>query len=193
MTRRCSVMRMPVAAQRASISVGSAGADFSAVIFDSSPGVGCSHSSSFSVTMRILRQVAPHQQGICGFLTALPVIVLAASDDGKPRPLVEPPGRLVVLFYLQKYRSHTPGGEVAKVGQQQGVREPAATVAWSHRNRQDFGLIGTHARYRKADNFPSHFQPMNQRVFFAQHVLEFAFTPAAVKGRAMNSGERRRV
>src|SRR5579863_6349711 len=180
MTRRCSVIRMPVAAQRASISVGSAGADFSAVIFDWSPGLfsGCSRSSSFSGTWRILRQVAPHQQGICGFLTALLVIVLAASDDGKPHPLVEPPGRLVALFYLQKYRSHTPGGEVAKVGQQQGVGEPASTVAWSHRNRQDFGLIGGHARYRKADDFPSHFQPMNQRVFLAQHVLEFAFTPA---------------
>src|SRR5580692_11629319 len=108
MTRRCSVMRMPVAEQRASMPVGcGADGDFNAVM-DSCP------EGTPSVTLRILRQVASHQKCIQLFAAGLSIVALAASDDGKSCAFVEPPGRLVIFFDLEKYGAHASPGQMAE-------------------------------------------------------------------------------
>src|SRR5579863_2178552 len=97
MTRRCSVMRMPVAAQRASMPVAfSVGVDFRAVMILRSDNPPC------SATARALRQVAAHQQGVQLFPAGLPVIAFAAPDDTKSAALVKPPRRLVVFLDLEE-------------------------------------------------------------------------------------------
>src|SRR5258708_6801962 len=66
-------------------------------------------------------------------------------------------------------------------------------MAGGNRDRENFGLVGCHARHRKADGFPPHSQTMYQRVALGQHALEFALAPAAVKRRAMKLRECWRV
>src|ERR1700723_2813137 len=93
MTRRCSVMRMPVAAQRASIPVAlSAGADLNTVIQKGRQGIVGLLSIIIprSAIVRMSRQVAPHQQRIQGFPAALLVIAFAAPDDGKSGAFIKP-------------------------------------------------------------------------------------------------------
>src|ERR1700733_4337279 len=136
MTRRCSVMRMPVAAQRASIPVAvSTGLDLNTVIsgyrqgWSSSPEVRFRHLPlsrrlpiiTRSAIAQMSGQVAPHQERIQGFAAALPVIALAAANDAKSGPLVEPPCRLVSFLHHQKNRPNPPTGQVAQMGQQQGI------------------------------------------------------------------------
>src|SRR6185369_11132539 len=102
MTRRCSVMRMPVAAQRASIpETWSSDDDFNAVMGLSYTG------AASSATARMLRQVASHQKRIQMFPAGLSIITLAASDHGKSGLLIKTPCRPVVLFDLEKYLLHT--------------------------------------------------------------------------------------
>src|SRR5882672_4752570 len=98
MTRRCSVMRIPVAAQRASMPVAlSAGGDFSAVM-------GCSPSAwtPFAIARR-LRQVAAHQKRVQLFPARLPVIAFAAPGNGKSGAVVEPPRRLIIFLDLEEH------------------------------------------------------------------------------------------
>src|SRR5450432_3690786 len=98
MTRRCSVMRIPVAAQRASIPVAlRAGVDFSAVM-DFSPSA-----KTRSATDRRLRQVAAHQKGVQLFPAGLPVIALAAPGNAKSGPFVQPSRRLVIFLDFEEY------------------------------------------------------------------------------------------
>src|ERR1700759_3778962 len=77
-TRRCSVMRMPVAAQRASIPVAlSAEVDFRAVMGPGSLQQAC------SATGRKLRQVAAHQKRVQLSPAGLLVIAFAPAGDTK--------------------------------------------------------------------------------------------------------------
>src|ERR1700733_12911973 len=96
-TRRCSVMRMPVAAQRASIPVAlSVGEDFRAVMVQ---GLLCDEACSAIVSR--LRQVAAHQQGVQLFPARLPVIAFAAADHTKSSAFIEPSRRLVIFLDLE--------------------------------------------------------------------------------------------
>src|ERR1700726_2180759 len=116
MTRRCSVIRMPVAAQRASMPEGfSADGDFRAVI-------GCFLEGALSATPHILRQVSAHQKGVQLLAAGFLIIALAASDDGKSRPFVQPPCRLVIFLDLQKYREHPAPRQMTEMRQQQLAR-----------------------------------------------------------------------
>src|ERR1700743_3399720 len=82
-TRRCSVMRMPVAAQRASMAdVFPADGDFSTVI-----------AVPFATTS-ILRQVAAHQKRVQLFPAAMAIIAFTASNGGKGGALVQPAARV---------------------------------------------------------------------------------------------------
>src|SRR5712672_4774457 len=113
MTRRCSVMRIPVAAQRASMPVAlSAGVDFSAVIW-------LAFNEACCATAGASRQVAAHQNRVQLFPTRLPVIAFAAPGNGKSGPLVKPPLRLVIFLDLEEHGTHATAGEMAKVRQQQ--------------------------------------------------------------------------
>src|ERR1700722_3778684 len=204
MTRRCSVMRMPVAAQRASIPEAlSAGVDFSAVMC---LALGNSASTAnlerfqakwkpvrVCATARGSRQVAAHQKGVQLFPAGLPVIALAAPGDGKSRPFVQPARRLIIFLDLQEHGAHAAAGEMAEMGQQEVAGQAAPAVARSDRDGKYFGLVRRHARYRKADDFASRLEPVHQRVALGQHDLEFAFAPAAVKRRAMQLRQTRRV
>src|SRR5580693_5635240 len=133
MTRRCSVMRMPVAAQRASMPVAlSAGVGFSAVI-RTVTGTQLQDLAlatiAPSATARGSRQVAPHQKGIQRFPAGLSVIAFAAADDGKPGALVKPPRRPIIFLHLQEYRPHAAAGKVAKMCQQKFVGQAAPAMA----------------------------------------------------------------
>src|ERR1700730_15358388 len=106
LTRRCSVMRIPVAAQRASIPVAlSAGVDFSAVMGFAWNNERC------CATARALRQVAAHQKRVQLFPARLPVIAFAAPGDAKSGPLIEPARRLNVFLDLEEHGAHSAAGE----------------------------------------------------------------------------------
>src|ERR1700684_1313701 len=130
MTRRCSVMRMPVAAQRASIPVAlSMGLDLNTVISGIAKG-GSGDSvpifATFAAVPIITRsaiaqmsgQVTPHQERIQGFAAALPVIALTASDNAKSGTFIKPARRLVIFFHFQKYCPDAPARQMAQMGQQ---------------------------------------------------------------------------
>src|ERR1700680_219859 len=188
MTRRCSVMRIPVAAQRASMPVAlSAGGDFNTVM-DFSPSA-----KTLSATDGRLQQVAAHQKCVQLFPAGLPVIALAPSGDAKSRSFVQPPRRLIILLDLEKYRAHAAAGKMAKMCQQQVAGQATPAMAGGHRDRKYFGLVRRHARHREPDDLPPQPEPVNQRVALGQHALEFAFAPAAVKRRSVKLGEFRRI
>src|SRR5882757_7594810 len=102
MTRRCSVMRMPVAAQRASMPVFLCAGGIFTVVMGSKPCVleirlaeqGC------SAIARMLRQVSPHQKRVQMFPAGLLVIAFAAADHAESGPFIEPPRRLIVFFHF---------------------------------------------------------------------------------------------
>src|SRR4029078_6803979 len=101
MTRRCSVMRMPVAAQRASIPVFlCAGGDFSTGMDEPwVSGLG-EQSRACSAIGRILRQVGPNQKCIQLLPAGLPIIALAAANDAESGPFIQPVRRLIGFFDL---------------------------------------------------------------------------------------------
>src|SRR4051812_25307613 len=112
-TRRWSVMRMPVAAQRASIPVAfSPGVDFRAVMLSSLNG-------TCSATADGLGQVAPHQHGVQMFAAGLLVIALAAAGHAEPGAVVKPARGTIVLLDLEKHGAHAMAGEMAEMDQQQ--------------------------------------------------------------------------
>src|SRR6266699_2762001 len=157
-TRRCSVMRIPVAAQRASMPVAlSAGVDFSAVM-------GLAFSEACCATAGALRQVAAHQKCVQLFPARLPVIAFAAPGDGKSGPLVKPPRRLIIFLDLEEHAAHAAAGEMAKMRQQQVARQATAAMTGISGDREDFRLVRRHARSRKAYCFPPHPQAAQRRV-----------------------------
>src|SRR5229473_3700019 len=115
-------------------------------------------------TARTLRQVAAHQKRIQLFPARLPVIAFAASGDGKSGPLIEPARRLIIFLDLEEHRTHAAAGEMAEMRQQQIAGQPPSAMARRNGDRQYFGLVGRHPRYRKADDPPSDPEAMNQRV-----------------------------
>src|SRR5437764_7611120 len=128
MTRRCSVMRMPVAAQRASMPLAfelgdmCADEDLRAVM-----GGPCKRWRWFA-TICILRQVAPHQKRIQLFPARLLVIPLAPADDAESGPFIEPSRRRVIFLDLEKYRADAAAGEMAEMDHQQVARQAAAAI-----------------------------------------------------------------
>src|SRR3954452_21112067 len=113
MTRRWSVMRIPVAAQRASIPVALiAGTVFKCVCPFSSSG------NRLSATGRALRQVAAHQNRVQLFAAGLPVITFAASDNPKSGAGIKPSGWLIVFLHLQEHGAYAAPGEVPEMCQQ---------------------------------------------------------------------------
>src|SRR5260370_18219150 len=113
MTRRCSVMRIPVAAQRASMPVAfSAGVDFSAVIEPAFNEPCCA-------TAGALRQVAAHQKCVQLFPVSLPVIAFPAPGNTKSRPLVKPPRRLTIFLDLEEHGTHAVARQMTEMRQQQ--------------------------------------------------------------------------
>src|SRR5260370_19740159 len=132
-------------------------------------------------TARILRQVAPHQKRIQLLPAGLLVIALAAANDAKSGPFIQPSRRLVIFLDLQKYLAHAAAGEMAEMRQQQLARQATAALGGIDRDRQYFGLIGGQPRYRKADHLASEPEALHQPIALAQHRLEFALAPAAVK------------
>src|SRR6478672_11033900 len=157
MTRRCSVMRIPVAAQRASMPVAlSAGVDFSAVIW-------LAFNEACCATAGASRQVAAHQNCVQLFPVRLPVIAFAAPGDGKSGPLVQLPCRLIIFLDLEEYGTNPVAGEMAKMRQQQITRQATAAMAGINRDREYFRLVRRDARDREADCFPPHPQAVHHR------------------------------
>src|SRR3954451_4387814 len=169
-------MRMPVAAQRASIpETRSSDDDFNAVM-----GLSCTGAAS-SATARILRQVASHQKRIQMFPAGLSIITLTASDHCKSGLLIETPCRLIVLFDLEKYLLHAASGKMSEMSQQHIARQAAAAMGGIDDNRQDFSFIRGHSRHDEANDFAFHSQQVDQRIALGQHAVEFGLAPAAMK------------
>src|SRR5213082_632106 len=133
MTRRCSVMRMPVAAQRASMP------DAWDAEEGLSPVMCCLPDGALSPSM--LRHVTSHQKRVQLFPVGLLIVAFAASDHHESGSVVEPPCRLVVLFDFQKYRAHAAPREVAEMGHQQRAGEAAAAMGLIDRHRQDLRFV----------------------------------------------------
>src|SRR6266481_1017175 len=143
MTRRCSVMRMPVAAQRASIPVAfTAGVDFRAVI-------GSLPNTLFA-TRRSLRQIAAHQKRIQLFPARLAIVAFAAPNDAKSGPFVEAACRLVVLLDLEEDGAYAAACQVPEMGQEQVTGKSPAAIGGVNRDRQHLRFIPRHPRHRKA-------------------------------------------
>src|SRR3954451_4206298 len=103
MTRRCSVMRMPLDAHRDSILVFDVLTRCLLGVDHNFPGPRGQASAKAHVYLGpdsdffSSHQVAPKHQG-CGSLTIIFLVIAGSpSDLVKPRPTVEPPRRLVVL------------------------------------------------------------------------------------------------
>src|SRR5580698_8893887 len=168
MTRRCSVMRMPVAAQRVSIVV-PLGAEvvFSAVMmfaleqrtfrrngcslarkscvllwFGAAGQTGGrfrrSRSECFA-TLPTLRQVAAHQQGVQMFPVRLLIITFATAGDAKSGPFVQPSRGLIMFLDLEKHRANAMARQISEMSQQQIAGQAAAAMACRHRHRKYFG------------------------------------------------------
>src|SRR5882757_5631566 len=155
MTRRCSVIRMPVAAQRASMpeAVGAVW-DFNAVM------IAALERTGLFATLGILRQVSPHQKRVPLFPVGLLVVAFAPSDDGKSGPFVKPSRRRVIFLDLQKDAARAAAGEMAEMRQQEVARQAAAAMAGIDRNRQYFGLVRRDARHGEADELAPEPQAM---------------------------------
>src|SRR5258708_4543212 len=134
-------MRMPVAAQRASIPVFLCAGGILTVVMGSRPwGLeawvaeqGC------SATTRRLRQVAPHQKRVQMFPAGLLVITFAAADDAESGPFIQPSRRLIVFFHFQKDGADAAAGKVAEMGQEQVARQAAPALIGIDRDRENFG------------------------------------------------------
>src|ERR1700754_474185 len=110
MTRRCSVMRMPVAAQRASMPVALGTEDFNAVMI-----AALGDERWMFATIGILRQVSPHQKRVQLFPAGLLVVALAMANDTESGPFVKPSRRRVVLFHFEKNAAHAKSGEMTEM------------------------------------------------------------------------------
>src|SRR5438094_572902 len=124
MTRRCSVMRMPVAAQRASMPVALGAEDFNAVMIAglaTIPGTSLETNLGTNgrmfATIGILRQVSPHQKRVQLFPAGLLVIPLAAANDAESGLFIQPPRRDVIFFHFQKDAAYAAACEMAEMGQ----------------------------------------------------------------------------
>src|SRR2546429_107838 len=102
-------MRMPVAAQRASMPVFlCADGDFSTGMVSRPSNAG---RGSFA-TARTLRQVTPHQKGIQLLPAGLLIIAFPPADDLKSGPFIQAPRRLIIFFDLEEHLAHA----AARVG-----------------------------------------------------------------------------
>src|SRR5437867_3534699 len=118
-------MRMPVAAQRASMPVFlCAGGDFSAgmVLGPSDAGRG-----SFA-TARTLRQVTPHQKCIQLLPAGLLIIAFPPADDLKSGPFIQAPRRLIIFFDLEGHLAYAAAREMTEMCQQQVARQATAAL-----------------------------------------------------------------
>src|ERR1700754_4359609 len=158
MTRRCSVMRMPVAAQRASMPVALGTEDFNAVMI-----AALEDERGMFATIGILRQVSPHQKRVQLFPAALLVITLAAANDAESGLFVKPSRRHVVFFHFQKDAAHAKSREMTEMGQQQIFRKTFAAISGIDRDRQYLGFVRAHPRYGQADDPSPEPQSMHQR------------------------------
>src|SRR3954453_4253917 len=129
MTRRCSVMRMPVAAQRDSMPEAfDAGEECSDEGFSAVMGGPWKRRRWFA-TIFSLGQVAPHQKRIQLFPAAgLLVVPLAATNHAESGPFIEPSRRRVIFLDLKKNSADAAPGEMAEMGEQQIARQAAAAV-----------------------------------------------------------------
>ena len=150
--------------------------DFSAVMV-----AGPEETAMFAI-IRILRQVAPHQKGIQLFPAGLLVIPFAAADDGKAGAFIEPSCRRVVFLDFQKYRCARRALRDGRDGVSSRLREKPRP-RWLSSTAID-NISASSAAMRdtaKPITLRPSLSAMHQRVALAQHGLEFAFAPAAVK------------
>ena len=186
MTRRCSVMRMPVAAQRASIPVAVAAMS---VGFqnDRGPWVGSERGdAAFDAhSIRHLRQVvAAHQKGV----RIVPRRPAGNNVRGGRRRRIRPihtaaRAGCIVFFDFEKYVRTPWPARWPRCVSEQVARQAAAAMAGIDRDRQYFGFVRGHARdesrstcARASGDAPAY--------CVRSASLEFAFAPAAMKRRA---------
>src|SRR6202022_132120 len=141
----------------------------------------------------VLREVRAPPQRIQFFPPRPPVIAFAAADNSKSGPTIEPSCRLIIFLYFEEHGAHAATSEMAEMGQQQLARQTLAAMLGGDGNGKNFGLVRRDPRDREADAFGPQPQAMHQRIALAQHLLEFALAPAAMKRRAVKLGKTWRI
>src|SRR3989440_10205547 len=154
-------MRMPVAAQRASMPVFlCADGDFSTGMVSRPSDAG---RGSFA-TARTLRQVTPHQKCIQLLPAGLLIIAFPPANDLKSGPFIQAPRRLIIFFNLEEHLAYAAAREMTEMRQQHLARQAAATLGRIDGDRQQLRLVGGPARHRKADDPASKSEPVNERI-----------------------------
>src|SRR5665213_1538136 len=150
MVRRCSVIRMPLAAQSASILLFS-GAFFPTVATMSLP------LPPYSITQTGVTQTrhnsdqvsAQHQRG-GGLAPGARVIIGAAGYFMKTGAVIKADGRRVMFVDFQKYGARAQAGEPPHMQIEQAVRQPASAPRLGDRDREDFRLVLDQPRQNEA-------------------------------------------
>src|SRR3974390_1755473 len=105
MVRRCSVIRIPLAAQRDSISEGCLSKLLTAASHRLS-GALLAPSPSRRICFPSIEVAAQHQRR-SQFAAGMRIVIRTPADLAEPGPAVETERGLVALVYLQKHRSDT--------------------------------------------------------------------------------------
>src|SRR5665213_1866164 len=136
MVRRCSVIRMPLAAQSASI-LRFSGAFFPTVATMSLP----LPPYSITQTRHNSDQVsAQHQRG-SGVAPGARVIIGAAGYFMKTGAVIKADSRRVMFIDFQKYGARAQTGEPPHMQIEQAARQPASAPRIGDRDREDFRLV----------------------------------------------------
>src|SRR6266566_2979558 len=157
MTRRCSVIRMPLAAHSASMFALDSAMPHSVavpacvIITKEAPGA---KSAAFIAWLRS-REVAAQHQGGSRRASRPRIVTGAASDLAERIAGVEPARGYVVVIDLEKDRAHAEPGKPAHVQVEEPAREPAPLVGAGDGDREDFGLPGGNARDDEPDRLVS--------------------------------------
>src|SRR5665213_3045308 len=173
MTRRCSVMCMPLDVQSASmLAFGSV--TRSSYADHKTQGEG-----------RLSHQVAAQHQRGRGFVAVLPVIAGPPADLAEARALVKPPRRRVVLFNLEEHGASAKTREPPQMQLEQAAGDAAAAPRRCDRDREDFRFVAGQPRQDEAGKAASHGGAMGDDVAVEQQPLELAVAPAVTERRGM--------
>src|SRR5436190_17187023 len=172
-TRRCSVMRIPLDVQRASMLVLGAVTNSSwvPIIRLRVKAVHCVNSS----------EVAPQHQCGRGVVAALLVVAGPPANLAEAGPPIEPPCWFVVLVDFEEHRVRAKSGEPPQMQIEQRTGEPAAAAGGCNRDRKDFRFAAREPRQDEAMQRAAQHRAMSNEVALSEHSLELAITAAVAE------------
>src|SRR5262245_22364875 len=100
------------------------------------------------------------------------IITLAPSDLAKSGAAIEPSRGLIILVDFQKYRAASGTGQPAQVQVKQTSRQPAAPIARSNGDGENFGFAGSEPRQHKPREFAVIQRALRDDISFAKQLCE---------------------